>query len=65
MLKFCEEICVNECGQFCNSIGGMVRAPRKPYHGTHGDREMMIIGVGQKGSLVERGEECSEGNRLE
>ena len=50
---------------FATSIGGMVRAPRKPYHGTHGDREMMIIGVGQKGSLVERGEECSEGNRLE
>ena len=34
------------------SIGG----PRKPYNGTHGDREMMIIGVGQKGSLAERGE---------
>ena len=38
------------------SIGGMVRAQCKPYQGTHGDREMMIIGVGQKGSLAERGE---------
>ena len=30
------------------------RSPRKPYNGTHahGDREMMIIGVGQKGSLA-------------
>ena len=31
-----------------------MRTTRKPYNGTHGDREMMIIGVGQRGSEGEK-----------